>query len=337
LAKADPNSTDPIPRFVFSTDQLPAELDEKARLSHWREIEEQIYGLIEVTYADDRPPWGRAELAQFGSVGVSLFGCTYTKGVRTPRCIARDGNDGFIFGINTGSALRHWKRDREVSIPTGSACLFSTAEPGGADFKPGLGTRLGLALPRRQLLALVPDADDLAVRHLDGALPAVQLLTRYIGALLNTDGVDDDQLLSQHVETTLLDLVALALGANRDAGEIAAMRGLRAARLQAALAEIKSGFTKPGFSAHHVAMKLGLSPRYVQSLLQATGSTLSERILELRLQKASAMLANHHYQATHVSQIAYSCGFNQVSYFNRCFRRRFGITPTAARDGSRPV
>ncbi|WP_291711281.1 helix-turn-helix domain-containing protein [Bradyrhizobium sp.] len=32
-----------------------------------------------------------------------------------------------------------------------------------------------------------------------------------------------------------------------------------------------------------------------------------------------------------VSDIAFDCGFNDLSHFNRCFRRRFGLTPTAAR------
>ncbi|MDN5000326.1 AraC family transcriptional regulator [Bradyrhizobium sp. WYCCWR 12677] len=29
--------------------------------------------------------------------------------------------------------------------------------------------------------------------------------------------------------------------------------------------------------------------------------------------------------------MAFACGFNDLSCFNRCFRRRFGLTPTAAR------
>ncbi|WP_244608550.1 AraC family transcriptional regulator [Bradyrhizobium algeriense] len=28
--------------------------------------------------------------------------------------------------------------------------------------------------------------------------------------------------------------------------------------------------------------------------------------------------------------LAGACRFNDLSYFNRCFRRRFGLTPTAA-------
>jgi AraC-like DNA-binding protein len=36
-------------------------------------------------------------------------------------------------------------------------------------------------------------------------------------------------------------------------------------------------------------------------------------------------------QKNAVSDVAFACGFNDLSYFNRCFRRRFGLTPTAAR------
>ena len=28
-----------------------------------------------------------------------------------------------------------------------------------------------------------------------------------------------------------------------------------------------------------------------------------------------------------ISDIAFDCGFNDLSYFNRCFRRRFGLSP----------
>jgi AraC-like DNA-binding protein len=34
-----------------------------------------------------------------------------------------------------------------------------------------------------------------------------------------------------------------------------------------------------------------------------------------------------------VSDVAYACGFNEISYFNRCFRRRFGASPSQYRNG----
>jgi len=53
------------------------------------------------------------------------------------------------------------------------------------------------------------------------------------------------------------------------------------------------------------------------------------RLMELRLRHAADLLA--HEPLRRISDIAFDCGFNDLSYFNRCFRRRFGLTPTAAR------
>ena len=86
------------------------------------------------------------------------------------------------------------------------------------------------------------------------------------------------------------------------------------------------------FAPADVARKLGLSPRYVQDLLHGTGMSFTERVTELRLQRARAMLRASH--DAKVIDIALACGFNDVSYFNRCFRRRFGAAPNEFRSGS---
>jgi len=83
-------------------------------------------------------------------------------------------------------------------------------------------------------------------------------------------------------------------------------------------------------------MTLGVSERYVQDVLHDTGASFTERVLELKLQKARAMLARARKGEPKIIDIACSCGFGDVSYFNRCFRRRFGAAPGAFRgdDGS---
>jgi AraC-like DNA-binding protein len=74
-----------------------------------------------------------------------------------------------------------------------------------------------------------------------------------------------------------------------------------------------------------------VSRRYINDVLYETGATFPERVLELRLQKARAMLSEARHNGLKVSEIALACGFNEVSYFNRCFRRRFGASPTELR------
>jgi AraC-like DNA-binding protein len=108
---------------------------------------------------------------------------------------------------------------------------------------------------------------------------------------------------------------------------------LRAARLREAVAVIETRFSEPALSTDMVARAIGLSRRYLNTLLLESGRTFAERVLELRLQKACALLADVRKDATKVSDIALAAGFNDVSYFNRRFRARFGASPTQYRGG----
>ena len=68
----------------------------------------------------------------------------------------------------------------------------------------------------------------------------------------------------------------------------------------------------------------------IAELLHETGATFTERVMELRLQKARAVLSDPR-DARSIADIALDCGFSDISYFNRCFRRSFGDTPGGLR------
>ena len=157
----------------------------------------------------------------------------------------------------------------------------------------------------------------------------LRLLARYLEILEDTSapGTPElEDLAAAHVQ----DLLALALRRACGPAEIAAGNCRRAVRLQAILAAIATGFADPEFSLVDVARKLAISPRYLQHVLHDTGRSFTERITELRLNKARALLARDH---THkIVEIAYDCGFGDVSHFNRCFRRRFGAAPSNFRN-----
>ncbi len=110
------------------------------------------------------------------------------------------------------------------------------------------------------------------------------------------------------------------------------MRRSRRARLEQILAGISTHFADPALSVGALADRLGLSARYVQKLLGECGPTFTARVRELRLNQARVLLSDPANADMTVSEIALACGFNEVSYFNRCFRRRFGITPTQFRE-----
>jgi AraC-like DNA-binding protein len=107
--------------------------------------------------------------------------------------------------------------------------------------------------------------------------------------------------------------------------------GLRAARVASVMAQIHDGFANQQFSTRVVAERLGLSVRYVQDLLQSSGLSITDRIMELRLEKARSMLTDDRNSLLKISEVALSCGFNELSYFHRSFRRKFGASPAKYR------
>jgi AraC-like DNA-binding protein len=54
-------------------------------------------------------------------------------------------------------------------------------------------------------------------------------------------------------------------------------------------------------------------------------------VLEQRLLLARRFLLQESSRDRKVSDIAYTAGFNDLSYFHRAFRRRFGMTPSDMR------
>jgi transcriptional regulator GlxA family with amidase domain len=110
-------------------------------------------------------------------------------------------------------------------------------------------------------------------------------------------------------------------------------RRRRAVRIGSVITGIDNGFSEQQFSTNVLAARLGVSVRYVQDLMKDSGVGVTARILELRLQKAHAILTNDRDCVLRIGDVAWSCGFNEVSHFHRCFRRRFGAAPGQFRAG----
>ena len=62
---------------------------------------------------------------------------------------------------------------------------------------------------------------------------------------------------------------------------------------------------------------------------QHTGNSFIDNLLEIRLGQASRLLIDTHLP---ISQIAFNCGFNNISNFNRIFKKKKGCTPKAFRE-----
>lgn len=65
---------------------------------------------------------------------------------------------------------------------------------------------------------------------------------------------------------------------------------------------------------------------YLRLFSTVLGTTPIKYLTTFRVQKAAEELKRVNGRT--ISEIAHACGFSDASYFNRCFRREFGITPS---------
>ena len=108
-------------------------------------------------------------------------------------------------------------------------------------------------------------------------------------------------------------------------------RGIRAARQQSVLDLIARRASDPSFDPAQAAERLGMSVRYLHRLLEPSGRTFSEHLIERRLRRALDMLRDQGCAHLKIGSVARNVGFSDISHFNRSFRRAFGDTPYGVR------
>jgi AraC-like DNA-binding protein len=324
-----------MPKLIFSTDELPPEVPNSARTAAWREHYERKLGRsgIELLASPDRPLQAKMEIVPVAALAVTSIVGSISRLARTRSGILADGNDAVLLVLNPGpNPWRLVQHGREVVVGVGRSTLFTDGLEGDFDSSRQADSvaSLSIRMPRKILTAVIPHPEDMQARPIDATSEPLRMLNSYVRTLLDSGGLSDPAV-SRSIGSHMIDLVGLALAPGSKAEEMARRGGLRASRLHTLLGEIKAGYRNPAFSIQHVAAKHRVTARYLQELLQETGIGFSERVLELRLQHSSELLARAEMTQRKVSDIAYSSGFNDLSYFHRCFRRRFGMTPADAR------
>jgi AraC-like DNA-binding protein len=159
-------------------------------------------------------------------------------------------------------------------------------------------------------------------------------LATYVEAFLGEPAQPTPEF-AQLAASHIYDLAALAMGATRDVAEIAKNRGLAAARLRQIKSDIAADLSRDHLSIRGIALRQGISPRYVQLLFENQGTTFTEYVRNARLDRARRMLMDPRLADRSISAIAFEAGFSDLSHFNKAFRRRFGGTPSDLRATSK--
>jgi AraC-like DNA-binding protein len=310
--------------FEFSTDQLA----EQDRIPFWREHYGQVMLRVDIEPAADQAFVARNRT-------LALPGLQLMEGSSSPVRITRggqyldDGNDDIMFAINrSGSAIIE-SCGRSQTLKDHEAVVLSCGEAAAFE-RTSTGQSFTLRVPRATLDKTILRVDDAVMRTIPADRGSMLLLENYASWLMNAAGSLDQQLMNlsvQHVQ----DLLALTIGPVVDFADAARSRSLKASRLKLAKSFVVAHSHRRDISISTVAASLNVTPRYVQRLFEAEGTTFSEFLITQRLARAHRLLCEPGSSHAAISTIAYDVGFGDLSYFNRRFRRQFGLTPREVR------
>ena len=250
---------------------------------------------------------------------------------RTRELLA-DGRDDLVLIMNLHGPTVVGQRGEQIVLAEQSATLATLGDFGGIVRPETNHPLLIVNMPRAVIRSLVPKADDAILRPIAPDCAALRLLTGYAGALLNTD-VPLQPELRRSIADHVYDLVVLTVGGTRDAIEVAKGRGIPAARLNAIKSDVERNLVRRDLSIEAICARNGITPRYMRMLFAGEQTTFSDFVTGRRLALALGRLRDPDRTGHTIGAIAYECGFGDLSYFNRAFRRHFGMTPSEARVG----
>jgi AraC-like DNA-binding protein len=302
----------------FSTRGLPA----ARKVSYWNEITSESFAQMEIQPRDatrfdgtlSREPLGPLTLMEVFSTAVHVR--------HTRAHIAKMSAPSYLL---LAPLQREFELTLEhlpgIRVRAGEFCLIDHARP--YDLIHGDGVRtLCLDVPRHSLEERIPEAARLVgqlMRPESSMSRMLAGLLRDLGNEAHASGVAN---LPPAFGHSLLSFVAATYSSCIEAP---VGRGV-GAKAKAYRAYIDARLTESELKPSDVALRFGISERYLRSVLSADGESFSAYLLRRRLERCARHLKSDGEQRT-ITEIAFDSGFINPTHFGQAFKARYGCAP----------
>ena len=263
----------------FSTRGLP----ERMRIPMWREEFGRCIVHVDMEPSSDVPFQVEATLQALQGLRTLAWQGSAMRFKRSKANIV-DGDDSIGIIVCSPRRSQLSQRGQEIELRAGDAIALLHSEPAIVTYAEGL--QFGLSVPRDALTARVTNVDSLTMRPISRRTEALRLLMTYLKSALK-EGVLATPKLRDVVVSSHPRSRGTRNRRERSLGESSAS-AVVAARHSAALDHIVGHFQDPELSLEAVARCQGISPRYLQRLMTSSGTSFTERVNELRLQRVFA-------------------------------------------------
>lgn len=243
---------------------------------------------------------------------------------RTATDIRRDYGENLFLLVQLEGSCGIEQKGRQSTIDPGDCILVDSSQPSRFHFGGRYSNHISVHMPRQILFSKANQALDVS-RRLDADDPMAVMLGALVAKLVKTDASDKR---APHLRQLLFDTTRQAF-ATEDEHELLPRSDTAGARLEIIQVLIDRHLTEENLTPRWLADRLGISLRTLQDDFNEIGTTATSLIRMRRLYLAKEQLESSRVagQRPNIAEVALSAGFNDISYFNRCFRQQFDCTP----------
>ena len=311
--------------LVFDSDKFSP----RERLDAWEDFMARKLAAMRCVPAGDNRVQVRADTRAVGEITMARITSSGYVSERASYHVARERHEYYaaVFQLDGGPTIWSRKgisqaRPRDVSI------LGSTEK-----------MRFGLERPCDHISVMLPQRFPWSHVAVPGAIvPAANPLRSIVFDYVASVYTQADHLSSSSAALLADNLTELMFAMlSEEPIRVSTSTSLRAALFDRACRIIAHKAYDPDLYPAEVARQLGISMRTLQRIFQENGETVAHRIVRSRVEKGSSMLGNEQMRVCTITEIAFACGFRDLTTFERSFSAIRGMTPSAWRRGGADV
>ena len=275
----------------------------------------------------ETPFEGRIESIGLRECAVGVSTTTGLRAIKSKANIAASPTESLYGNYILSGEMSLEQADRRNVAGIGDLILYHSHKPIHLTEKAGaLNRSVGFCIPISRFV----DVRGMPGRSLNTVVPGDRLIEPLSSCLRmlasNLRSSSPDELAS--VFEACVALLPLSLGCF--SAEPLPHRGARGPA-GAMLGAIDDLLAEPDLSPSLVAAELGVSTRQLHKQFARLGTSFGRYVMVERLERVRAELTSGCGRRVPISELAFRWGFNDLSTFNRAFRRHFGAQPRAIR------
>ncbi|HUI60489.1 MAG TPA: helix-turn-helix domain-containing protein [Steroidobacteraceae bacterium] len=305
------------------------DVEPRHRASYWRDvISRAVLGgsvdMLEPGFA------GCISARRLHRLAFASFDSSAHDILREKRDIARDTTGSFLLSLQLAGTAKLRQGGREAELRTGQMGILDSTKPFVVSFT-GTVRRMVAVLPRDLVRRYAPVLGEASAPLLiDNSAPCADLVREYVTRLSNP-AFEVSEIAAEVLSENLCSLLGIVSSGSAGARGAPAERDLR---LESLLAYMRRHATNPELTPGDAAAHLKISVRSIHKLMRETGRTFCAWLLDERIDQCIRRLRSPQYARQRISEIAWDCGFSDVSYFNGVFKQRVGMTPSSLRHSA---